>query len=37
VNFNINAKKINITELEYLNSTPPPWSEKLGKMEWRYE
>jgi hypothetical protein len=42
VKFNIIAKKLNITELEYLNSTPPPrsgkWSgveENFMEAEWR--
>jgi hypothetical protein len=33
VKFNIIAKNLNITELEYLNSTPPPRSGKWGGVE----
>jgi hypothetical protein len=42
VKFNIIAKNLNIIELEYLNSTPPPrsgkWSgaeENFIEVEWR--
>jgi hypothetical protein len=33
VKFNIISKNLNITELEYLNSTPPPRSGKWSRVE----